>query len=428
MRKVLIIGYFSPFRGGGSGRMLGLAKYLKEFGWEPYILTAPLEKNAPENFNVFQVNYRGDIFWFIRKMFRLFFGFKKEKSTSEQIRERIGVTSKKSIIDYTLIKIQEVLGYPDTEKNWINPAIVVAEKIIKEQKIDALLSVWPITSHIIASRLKEKYNIPWVADFPDPWSQNHAYPYGKIRKIFDEKLELKTIKNATLLTAASPEYAKKQENLHERAVTIITNGFDPDLLNNKRPPLTKEFTITYTGTIYKGKQDPIKILEALSLLIKKKRIEKGEVNLRFYSTPNAWITEEIEKRDLKECVFQFDFVSKDEAFQKEMESQILLLLGWEDTSNTGVYPMKTFEYLAAERPILITGGVPNEDIKKIVSEMNSGVSGETIENVCALLLSFYEEYKKNGKVSYCGKKENIEKYSSRTMAKKFCSVFDTLIS
>ena len=36
MKKVLIVGHFWPYR-QGSGRVLGLAKHLMEFGWQPKI-------------------------------------------------------------------------------------------------------------------------------------------------------------------------------------------------------------------------------------------------------------------------------------------------------------------------------------------------------------------------------------------------------
>ena len=41
MKKVLIISYYFPPSGGaGVQRMLKFVKYLREFGWEPVVLTA----------------------------------------------------------------------------------------------------------------------------------------------------------------------------------------------------------------------------------------------------------------------------------------------------------------------------------------------------------------------------------------------------
>ena len=75
-KKVLIITYYFPPRPGvASLRLKGLAKYLPEFGWEPVILTVPMDKEGsrnllgfPSGFNekvkIIETPYQGDIFWF----------------------------------------------------------------------------------------------------------------------------------------------------------------------------------------------------------------------------------------------------------------------------------------------------------------------------------------------------------------------------
>ena len=63
MKKVLIITYYwPPGSGPGVQRFLKFSKYLREFGWEPIILTvengcypsmdASLEKEVPSNLKV----------------------------------------------------------------------------------------------------------------------------------------------------------------------------------------------------------------------------------------------------------------------------------------------------------------------------------------------------------------------------------------
>ena len=50
MKKVLLIGYPFPLRQVGSPRVLGLAKYLPEFGWQPLVVTdrgTPVAKLVP---------------------------------------------------------------------------------------------------------------------------------------------------------------------------------------------------------------------------------------------------------------------------------------------------------------------------------------------------------------------------------------------
>lgn len=426
MKKVLVVGFFSPFRKGGSGRMLGIAKYLSSFDWKPYILTAPLETRPQEEkgrYEIIEVPYRGDVFWPLRKFFSLF-GFRAEKNLTEQIKTSVGSSSKKTFIDWLVRAYQELFGYPDTERLWRGPAMREARALMEREHMDAVLSIWPISTHFVAKKVKEEFSIPWVADFPDPWSENHDYAYGKIRKWFDRRIELDTVCASDALTAASPSYAKKQNILHKRPVVSIPNGFDTELLAAKRPPLTRTFSITYAGTIYKASQDPTRILRALGNLVRKGIIMKSDAEIRFYGTSQAWIDEAIRENGLSEIAKQFGPLPKDEVFAKECESQLLLLLGWEKKGELGVYPMKLFEYLAAERPIMVTGGAVGEEIKTIVNDMGTGAAGIEVEEIENILAGWYREFKKNGSVGYHGKKERVNEFSYTTMAKRFAEVLD----
>ena len=48
-----------------------------------------------------------------------------------------------------------------------------------------VFSEYPVISHIVVSKLKNKFNFTWIADFADLWSMNTNYPFGFIRRLFD---------------------------------------------------------------------------------------------------------------------------------------------------------------------------------------------------------------------------------------------------
>jgi len=414
MKKVLIIGHFWPYR-GGSRRIFGLAKYLKKFGWEPIIITGLLERKPDFNVRYEEIHYP------------CFLGFKTKRDIGDQLKEKS--ESLPSGVKYFFLKpiynfIREILAYPDEHKYWAKPAIKKATEIIKKEKIDAIISVWPVTSHLIAKELKEKYKIPWIADFPDPWSQNHNYPYSFIRKYFDEKLELKTLCNADALTAAAPLYANREEKFHKRPVFLITQGFDPENLNHPMPSLTQKFTITYPGTIYVNKQNPGKFFAVLEKLIFKKIIDPKDIEVRFYGQFQYWLEKEIKKFNLSGVVNQYGLVSRHESLQKQKESHLLLLLNWEDVKGKGVIPSKLFEYLASKRPIFATGGFPGDNVEKILIETKAGVYAPTFKQIENSLLSFYQEYKNTGKIDYKCDLKRINNYSYRKMAKKFADILN----
>ena len=443
MKKVLIIANLFH----SSPRIPGITKYLLEFGWESIILTVPIGKDFrnllgfpagfQEKVRIIEVPYHGDIFWFWRKIFKLF-GFATNKSILNQAKERTRIASQKSFIDRIFNLYQTIFGYPDDERGWKKPAVRVGRKLLEKEKFDAIISSSsPVTAHIIANQLKSKYEqssfgqrkkIPWIADLRDLWTQNHNYQYSRVRKFFEQKLELKTFKDANALVTVSPIWADRLKKLHKRdSVYTITNGFDPEKVNIPPADLTAKFTITYTGSLYPEKQNPSKLFSALKSLIAEKKIDPTDIKVRFYGPKQEWLEKEIEEYQLSGTVKQFGLIPREISFQKQRESQILLLLNWEDYKERGWYPLKTFEYLAAQRPILVVGGSGDDVVKKLLSETKSGVYGKEIEDIKDYLLKFYLEYKQKGKVSYFGDVEKINKYSHKEMARKFANMLNQIV-
>lgn len=425
MKKVLMIANIHH----AFTRVLALGTYLPDFGWEVTLVTPPLGDDAedclgfPKRFlgrtKILEVPYHGDTFWFWRRFFSLL-GFQTNQSITEQIKERAGVTSKTSYVDLLMRWYQGIFAYPDTEKTWKEPAFRVAEKILNSQRFDAILSSSPFpTSHLVAAELKQQFGIRWGADFRDAWTKNHNYPYGPLRKFFESRLELRILRGADIITAAAPAYAKSQEALHNRPVTVIPNGFDPEDVNVPPLPLTDKFTITYTGSIYVGKQDPLKIVLALERLIRSGKVAPDDFEVRFYGQRQNWIEKEITDRNLVGIVKQMGGVSRREALLHQRESHVLLLLNWEDPKRKGVYPSKLFEYLGARRPVLATGGVLEDDIEHILRDTRAGIYAPTEEQLDRALVGLYGEYKNKGQVAFAGNTQEIDGYSYREVARKF---------
>ncbi len=426
MKKVLIIGYFWPYHRHGSGRMLGLAKYLPEFGWEPIILTAPLEKAPPPRFRIIETAYPGDIFSFWRKVF-CSAGLNGSESITEQIKANFGITKRKSLLEALRTMYQEVFGYPDTDKRWFAPARKAASVLLEKEHVDTMISVWPITAHIVACNLKRRFSLPWVVDFPDPWSQNHNYPYGPIRRYFDQRLERKTLAGADIFTAATPEYALKQESFLKRKTYAITHGFDPEQVNQGTPLLRNKFTVTYTGTIYIGKQTPEKLFAAVSRLLAEKAVDSSDFEVRFYGQHQGWLDSLARQHGVEDIVCQYGRVSRSESIQKQRESHLVLLLNWEDQAERGVYPLKFFEYLAARRPILAAGGHHGDDIEKIIEDLKSGFYAATVEEIETELAKAYREYKEQGTLKYKADIARLDNYSYRQTAGKFAEIMEQVV-
>jgi glycosyltransferase involved in cell wall biosynthesis len=396
-----------------SPRIPALAKYLPEFGWQPIILTTPIGEDAYSQFRI-----------------------PKDFKATVRVIETHGYSSpygKKRLASKKYSKIRpflkflykyycEIGQYPDAEKGWKPFALETVNELLQNEDIDAIVSSSsPVTSHLIAKELKEKHKIHWVAELRDLWTQNHNYPYSPLRKFFEKRLELKTLSTADALVALSSPDAEKLMTLHKgKMVCAITNGFDPDKMSDGKASLSSKFTITYTGQIY-PKQDPSKLLVALKDLISDKTIDPTDVEVRFFGPENVLLTKYIKELGLSDVVKQTGVVPIEISLEKQRESQLLLLLKWEDPRERGVYSGKVFEYLAAKRPVLATGGT-DDVITELLNETNAGIDAKSVEEIKSALRKTYAEYKLRDLISYQGIEEKINKYSYREIAKKFVEV------
>lgn len=435
MKKVLIVTHLVR----ASPRIPGLAKYLPEFGWEPIVLTAPLHmghslghgknddaaaSNAFRIINVQYVDSVGRLSGFLKRSS----GFEAGEGVRRQSEKRYGSRSVKSmLVGFSLRVFKEIFYYPDQDKSLKTPAIKAGRQLLEKEPVDAIVSSSsPVTSHIIAKNLKGQRDVPWVADLRDLWSQNHNYPYSSLRKAIDRRLEKSTLRPADALVTVAEPLVEKLKMLHNgKSVYYVPNGFDPEEINPGRR-LASKFTITYTGQIYRGKQDPLKLLRALKKLIGEEAVNPSDVEVRFYGYEEAWLATKIKELGLSQVVKQYGEIPRKEALEKQRESQVLLLLNFEDPSEKGTVTMKIFEYLAAKRPILVTGGF-DEDVKEqMLSETKAGIYTKDEQSIEKTLKNMYTEYKTKGEVTYSGKEEKINHYSHREMAKKFAKILDGL--
>jgi len=424
MKKVLIIGYLHPFtqRQMGSFRLLPLANYLPIFGWQPIVLTAPLKESPNLQLKILEAPCQ-DILSFWKRLL----GFVPDEDTSQQIKKRLGVISKTLITDFVLNRVGEIINYPDSEKKWRTPALETARTFLQHEDVDVMMSCHPKISHIIANELEGKFGIPWVADFPDLWSQNHNYQYSPLRGALDRRLELKTLSKADALTTVAEPWAEKLRTLHQRKpVYTITHGFSAEEVNDPPAPLTAKFTITYTGSIYTGKQNPSKLFAALRDLISSGIVNPDEIEVRFFGPELGWLDMKIEEYGLTSFVKQYEPIQQHTAIEKQKESQLLLLLDWDDPQEKGLYTGKIFEYFGSRRPVLATGGSKGDVVGDLLNETKTGIHAPTVEDIKSALIELYQEYKLKGKLAYRGKESEVNKYSHREVARKFSEILNKL--
>jgi glycosyltransferase involved in cell wall biosynthesis len=315
------------------------------------------------------------------------------------------------------------LSYPDPRKGWIPFALdAVKELHRQDRQIDAIMTTFPpVPVHLIGRDAKSILGCPWIADFRDLWTQNLSYRNTRFLQIGLEKRNLQPADG--LVTVSAPWAKRLQKRYPDKKVCVIPNGFDPDDFRSPAPPLTREFSITYTGQLYLDQRDPTLLFQVVSNLIQQGAIPAGEVRIRFYGSIEPWLPALVQKYGLQQVVELHGPVPRKDVFERQRESQILLILPWSDPTETGHHSAKLFEYFAAARPILAVGG--NRGVlTEALQETNAGVHALSEAELRAFLISAFDDYKKNGRVSYSANKQAVEQYSHPQMARSFAQVLD----
>lgn len=421
-RKVLIISYpFPPRNTIGSQRFYRLSKYFPQFGWEPIVLTVKRPGNTPEGIRVISTDCI-DFTAILKRMA----GFRQDQGVHQQLGIKVSKNFNYSTWKSKAIKlVRDVVTFPDDVNGWYFYAVRAASEVLDKERVDAIVSTSdPVTSHLIARKLKRKYRIPWIADFRDLWTQNHYYDRNGLFRALERRIEVKTLSDADVLVTANPQVELFKDLHPDRRIVCVTNGYDPEDFTGEAGPIRDRFTITYTGTLYTGKRDPSMLFSVVARLIHEGKILRDRVEIRFFGCDEEWLFEEVKSHGLNDVVSIQGLVPRRDVLALQRESHLLLLLLWDNEKEEDICPGKLYEYLGARRPIIAIGG-PGSAVRRLLVATNAGSFASDQEMLRRSILSYYEEYKSTGSVAnYCT--SAVERYSYRAITKQYAELLDSL--
>lgn len=429
-KKVLIITYYWPPSGGVSvHRCLKFAKYLRSFGWEPIIYTPENPhytyldktnfKDIPESIEIIKYPIIEPF-----SLFKKLSGRKKNDETNP-----VYARGKKvKFIDSLAIWIRGNFFIPDARFLWIKPSVKFLSNYLKERSVDAIISTGPPhTSNMIGCKLADKFNIPLLADFQDPWTQVDYYKMLKISKWADKKhkrMEQQIFKIAKKITIASPSWADDLGKIGAKNVTPIYFGYDEDDFPKEKPEAFKEFTISHAGLLGYDR-NPETFLNVL-YDIKKDNPEFGKLlRLKFAGIVDFTVKDVIEKLGLSENFVELGNIPRPQAVDLTLKAQVLLLpLNIADNAK-GRIPGKLFECMRSGNDILCLGP-KGSDVENILLESNTGKSFEynDYNGIKEYILNMYGLFKER-KLS--GISRDISKYSVKNQTEKIAKFLDQII-
>ena len=311
-------------------------------------------------------------------------------------------------------------------KYWKKPAVEAASEIIENEDIDAIMSTSsPITAHIIAHDLKEKYGIPWVADLRDLWNLNPYINHNALRGHFEKRLEMKTFKNVDALTTTTELAKKTLQSIHPtKKIECVVSGFDPqDFEKTKQTENSEKLTLMYAGSLYSGKRDPSILFDAISQLINEEKIDSDKIVVDFYGDETN-LAELSQKYGIKDNVKIHGRITQSEVLQHQMNSDVLLLISWMNESEKMFIPGKVYDCIGCKKPILSIG-YKEGSLKDLIDKTNIGYHVSNVGECKKAIYDYYTKYNKK-ELKYSGNEFALD-YSLKNTAKNFSKILEEVI-
>ncbi len=425
-KKVLIITYYWPPSGGsGVQRWLHFSRYLAQLGWEPIIYTpenaeAPLvDESLLDEFtdSVHVIKYP---IWEPFDAYKALTGKKGKKLQTGFLNE--GGKQDKKWIQKIALWLRANLFIPDAKKFWIKPSIQHLSNFLKDHPVDIIVSTGPPhTTHLIALGLKRETGIPWLADFRDPWTNIDWFdklPMTFLAKRKHRNLEQSVLREATGITCVSRTWTKEFEDLANRPVKLITNGFAPKDFQYFNKKVDEHFTILHTGSL-NADRNPTVFWAFLANEVSKNDFLKEKLKIQLIGAVDISVVQSIESCGLRPYLDQRPFIPHQEVIEL-MSSCSLLLMPLNNVKNQqGIIPGKLFEYLASNQAILAIGPKTGDSAQILQEQANTLVIDFDESPTWSQLQALCE-----GKIDHS---ETLQKYSRQELAKEMSDYLTDLI-
>lgn len=274
-----------------------------------------------------------------------------------------------------------------------------AVELIEAEQITHLVSSYrPWVDHLIAAKLKKRFpHLIWLADFRD-------LPVDSVRRdVWWPWLQLRfarqIIKRADAVWAVSQGQATQLGALGKK-VEVVYHGLEQ--LPEPTAPVTTEFVINYTGSIYPGLQSLDSLGEALKTWLSDQKTGYVEVSSHekyhpkiklCYAGKDALIfTKWANKYGLLPfCEIQ-STITLTAARKLQDSAAVNLLLSWSAPNYYGVLTAKLYDYLAAGRPILaLVNGPRDPELAEIIAGCNAGKCLHTAPEQVAAITNWLAE-------------------------------------
>lgn len=282
--------------------------------------------------------------------------------------------------------IKKYVPILDSYGLWERKALQVINRVVRENgPFDIIISTsFPLSAHKIAMKVKQKYGGIWSADFRDFYGQfgSNSVQYNDPRGRYLTKFLRLIGEQANLITTVSSSLELILcDIIRPKRILQITNGFFAEHMPTiKQDKLV--YRILYSGSFNSAEFTVQPLAKALGL---RKVGGMKNPDVVFTGVPVPAVISEFEKEGIS-CDFIGSRPNR-EVLRLQAESTFLLLC--DAMSGNGALLTKTFEYMAAKRPMIVITK-DGSDLKRSVFKQTA--PGYCITDDASVIASFLERW------------------------------------
>jgi glycosyltransferase involved in cell wall biosynthesis len=375
-RRVLMLArHFPPIGGAGVHRSVGYARHLPRYGYWPAVVTGAgqtrdrwsprdpaLLAGLPSDAEIHRLPY-------------------PEPDHDTGMRARVN---------------RWLLRRPPWIQAWVQGAVEEGRRVAGDAEL-ILASCIPYETAEAGAMLSAELGIPWIADLEDPWALDEMFvqPTALHQRVAFARMR-RSLATASAIVTCAPEAASRfREALPEfegKLIEAVPIGFEPESFAESGPGFPKDaLSIVHTGSlhtelgqVHRRNRRVRRLLGGTSVdvdILTRSVVFLLEA-LRQVRHSDPELAERIELHlagDMTEadravaeghpCVRIHGQLSHQQTVELMLSAE-LLFLPMHDLpvgERAGLIPYKTYEYLAARRPIL--AAVPDGDVRDMLEPL-----------------------------------------------------------
>ena len=428
--RVLLLAYhFPPVGGAGVQRSVKFTRYLPESGWEPVVVTGP-------------IGSVGDSFLTDET-------FHDELPAELELHRVVGPEPLPGT-GWRGRAERWVRLPPVWASWWVDGAVAASSGVRDVDVVFATMS--PFASADAAARIAARLSVPWVADLRDPWAldEMRVYPTAVHRRLEERRMRrsLASAAGIVMNTAEAAEVLiRRFPELRSKRVVAIPNGYDAaDFAADPPARADRSFAIVHTGDLHTGfglrhrrrrqlqrfvggavegvdilTRSHVFLLKAIEDVRRRRRDLRDVLELHLVGALDSSDRDAIES----DAVHLHGYVNHAEAV-KLMRTADLLFLPMHDLPpgrRATIVPGKTYEYLAARRPVL--AAIPDGDARDLLERAGSAVLTRP-DDTAAMAAAIEEaaDRKARGTPPPAPDEDLLAAYERRALTKRLAELLD----